>query len=171
MQQACLAVCGQAIVQASHQIAHMRCQAGRLQWRSTGFHEKFVPVYLSRISTARPTGNRVALFSRKRCIRTHRMHRPGFAVCITLNNMDEIIGGVLGVIAIQTGRAVVWFVSFGKWRGEPLLGDEGRIYGAAGALSFIKDGRRVITDTGLLFFGIAFYVLLFAVTIAFAAAV
>jgi hypothetical protein len=49
--------------------------------------------------------------------------------------MDEIIAGVLGVIAIQTGRIVIGLVSFGKWRGERLFGDEGRIYGAAGALS------------------------------------
>ena len=85
--------------------------------------------------------------------------------------MDEIIGGVLGVIAIQTGRLIVWLVSFGKWRGEPLFGEEGRIYGAAGALSFVRDGRRVITHTGLLFVGVAFYVVLFAVIIAFAATV
>jgi len=37
--------------------------------------------------------------------------------------MDEIIGTVLGVIAIQTGRVVVRLVSLGKWRGEPLFGD------------------------------------------------
>lgn len=83
--------------------------------------------------------------------------------------MDEIIGGVLGSAAIQTGRAIVWLVSFGKWRGEPLLGNEGRTYGAAGALSFTRDGRRVITETGLLFIGVAFYVILFAIFIAFAA--
>jgi hypothetical protein len=85
--------------------------------------------------------------------------------CQTLNLMDEIIGGVLGVIAIQTGRVVVWLVSFGKWRGEPLFGDEGRIYGAAGALSFVRDGRRVITDTGLLFVGVVFYVVFVALII------
>jgi hypothetical protein len=85
--------------------------------------------------------------------------------------MDEIIGGVLGIIAIQTGRVLVWLVSFGKWRGEPLFGDEGRIYGAAGALSFVRDGRRVITDTGLLFVGVAFYIALLAAIIAFAATV
>ena len=45
----------------------------------------------------------------------------------TLNRMDEIIGGVLGVIAIQSGRVVVWLVSFGKWRGEPLSDDEGSL--------------------------------------------
>jgi hypothetical protein len=85
--------------------------------------------------------------------------------------MDEIIGGVLGIIAIQTGRVLVWLVSFGKWRGEPLFGNEGRIYGAAGALSFVRDGRRVITDTGLLFVGVAFYIALLAAIIAFAATV
>jgi hypothetical protein len=78
---------------------------------------------------------------------------------------------VLGVIAIQTGRVVVWLVSFGKWRGEPLFGDEGRIYGAAGALSFVRDGKRVITDTGLLFVGVAFYVVLVALIIAVVATV
>jgi hypothetical protein len=85
--------------------------------------------------------------------------------------MDEIIGGVLGVIALQTGRVVVWLVSFGKWRGEALFGDEGRIYGAAGALSFVRDGRRVITDTGLLFLGFVFYVIFVALIIAIVATV
>jgi hypothetical protein len=82
--------------------------------------------------------------------------------------MEEIITGVLRFIVRQTGRVVVWFVSFGQWRGEQLRGDEGRIHGAAGALSFVRDGRRIITDTGLLFFGIAFYVVLLVVTIAYA---
>ncbi len=84
--------------------------------------------------------------------------------------MDEIIGGVFGVITIQTGRVVVWLVSFGKWRGEPLFGDEGRIYGAAGALSFVRDGRRVITETGLLFVGVVFYVVFVALVITAVAA-
>jgi hypothetical protein len=85
--------------------------------------------------------------------------------------MDEIIGGALGVITIQTGRVVVWLVSFGKWRGEPLFGGEGRIYGAAGALSFVRDGRRVITETGLLFVGVVFYVGFVALIIAVVATV
>jgi hypothetical protein len=80
--------------------------------------------------------------------------------------MDEIIGGVLAVIAVQTGRVLVWLVSFGKWRGEPLFGEEGRIYGAAGALSFVRDGKRVVTDTGLMFVGVVFYVVLIAAIIA-----
>ena len=84
--------------------------------------------------------------------------------------MDEIIGGVLGVFTIQTGRVVVWLVSFGKWRGEPMFGDEARIHGAAGALSFVRDGRRVITETGLLFVGVVFYVVFVALIITVVAA-
>jgi len=82
--------------------------------------------------------------------------------------MDEVIGQVLGVIAIQTGRALVWLFSGGKWRGEPLFGNEGRIYGAAGALSFLRDGKRVITETGLSLIGGAFYLAFLVTAIAVA---
>ena len=61
---------------------------------------------------------------------------------------------------IQIGRLAVWLFSLGRWRGEPLFGDEGRIFGAAGALSFVRDGQRVITETGLLFAGIASLIVL-----------
>jgi hypothetical protein len=88
---------------------------------------------------------------------------------IELSRMDKLISGVLGFMVRQTGRVVVWFVSLGQWRGEQLFDDEGRVHGAAGALSFVQDGRRVITDTGLLFFGITFYVVLFFFTIAYVA--
>jgi hypothetical protein len=80
--------------------------------------------------------------------------------------MDEVIASVLGFIVKQTGRVVVWLISLGKWRGEQLTTDEASIYSAAGSFSFIRDGKRVITDTGLMFFGIAFYVLLVVVLIA-----
>jgi len=85
--------------------------------------------------------------------------------------MDEIVSGVLGFITMQVGRVAVWLVSLGRWRGEQLRGNEGRIYGQAGALSFVRDDRRVITDTGLLFFGIAAYVVLAAAFIFYAAQV
>jgi hypothetical protein len=83
--------------------------------------------------------------------------------------MDEILAGVLGLIVIQTGRIVVGLLSFGRWGGEPLFGNAGRIYGAAGALWFFRDGKRVITDTGLIFFGIAFYAALLAGVVAYLA--
>lgn len=83
--------------------------------------------------------------------------------------MDEIVAAFLGLTVIQTGRVVVWLVSFGQWRGEKFFGDEGRRHSAAGALSFILEGRRVVTETGLLFVGITFYVVLLAGIIAYVA--
>lgn len=82
--------------------------------------------------------------------------------------MDRLISTALWAFTIQVGRAAVWLLSLGRWRGEPLLGDEGRIFGAAGALSFVRDGQRVITKTGLLFAGIASLIVLalIAMTIA-----
>lgn len=80
--------------------------------------------------------------------------------------MDEIIAALLGIVAAQTGRAILWFVSFGKWRGEKLFGNEGGIYGAAGALWFVRYGKQVVTTTGLMFIGGAFYVVLVACLIA-----
>ncbi|MNT58298.1 hypothetical protein D3C72_1957240 [compost metagenome] len=50
-----------------------------------------------------------------------------------------------------------------------MLGNEGRIFGAAGALSFVRDGQRVITKTGLLFAGMAFIAVLIVAIIAIAA--
>ncbi len=82
--------------------------------------------------------------------------------------MDAVIGEILGVILVQSGRLVVWLITLGRWRGEPLFGNEGRIYGAAGALSFVRDGQRVITETGLLFIGIASYVVLIFAALAIA---
>lgn len=74
--------------------------------------------------------------------------------------MDSIVGAALEVLLTVTGRFIVWLFSFGRWRGEPLGSDEGRIHGAAGGLSFVREGRRVITHTGQLFAGISFYVAL-----------
>lgn len=68
------------------------------------------------------------------------------------------MGSVVGVVAIEIGRFAVLIFSLGRWRGETRCGDEGRVHGAAGALSFVRDGRRVITETGLLFAGTAFLV-------------
>lgn len=83
--------------------------------------------------------------------------------------MDEIVVAALKFLVIQTGRVIAWSVSFGHWRGEALSGEEARIYGAAGALSFIRGGQRVITDIGLQFLGAAFYVVLLLILVAYAA--
>ena len=81
----------------------------------------------------------------------------------------EVILAALKFIVIQTGRALVWLTSWGHWRGETLLGEEARIYGAAGALSFVRDGQRVITDIGRQFIGAAFYGVLLGVLFWYAA--
>ena len=80
--------------------------------------------------------------------------------------MDAALAFIVEYVIVLTGRAVVWLLSFGRWRGEEMTTDEALIYSAAGSLSFVRDGRRVITDTGLMFFGIAFYALLAMVLIA-----
>lgn len=83
--------------------------------------------------------------------------------------MDEIIGGAVWLLVTQTGRLVIWVLSFGRWRGEPLFGDEGRIFSAAGSLWFSRNGQVVLTHTGLMFLGIAFYVVVIIGAIAYVA--
>lgn len=78
--------------------------------------------------------------------------------------MEDVLGWLLWllveVVLVGTGKAVVRVVSFGQWRGEHMGRNEGRIYSAAGALSFKHEGQRVITINGLLFAGVIFYVVL-----------
>jgi hypothetical protein len=64
-----------------------------------------------------------------------------------------------------TGRGVITAVSLGRWRGERIDKKEGRIYSAAGSLSFVRDGRRVITANGMFFAGLGFYVALVALLV------
>ncbi len=67
----------------------------------------------------------------------------------------------------QTGRAVVYLLSLGHWRGEALIGEEGSIYGAAGALWFRREGRVVFTHTGQFFVGVVFYVVFVVASLAY----
>lgn len=73
--------------------------------------------------------------------------------------MDLLIAEVLAAffsrIFMTVGRIVVYMLTLGQWRGERVMKDEGRIHSAAGALSFVRDGQRVITCTGLSFVGFA----------------
>ncbi|MDA7419046.1 hypothetical protein PGB34_21965 [Xenophilus arseniciresistens] len=85
--------------------------------------------------------------------------------------MDTLLGSAIDVLLTITGRFAVWLFSLGRWRSESLDGEEGRIYGAAGALSFVREGHRVITTTGQLFAGIAFYVFLAVMGVLYAVAV
>lgn len=64
------------------------------------------------------------------------------------------------ILLVLTGKMLVFLLSFGAWRSESMMGNESSIHAAAGALSFVRDGRRVITVTGQQAAGITFYGLL-----------
>lgn len=67
---------------------------------------------------------------------------------------------VVELLFALTGKGLVSLLSFGKWRGEALNGNEARLHAAAGSLSFVLDGQRVVTAAGLTLVGMAFYGLL-----------
>ena len=81
--------------------------------------------------------------------------------------MDYLLFSAFDVLLTVTGKLLVSVLSLGRWRADPLMKEEGRIYGAAGGFSFVRDGRRVITHTGQLFIGLAFYIVLAAAFVAF----
>ena len=64
------------------------------------------------------------------------------------------------LLLLFTGRLIVLAVSGGHWRAEGVTSTEGSIHGAAGALSFKRDGQRVVTCTGQVLAGFLFYFLL-----------
>jgi hypothetical protein len=72
---------------------------------------------------------------------------------------------LLDVLLVSFGRLAVFVLSLGRWRGERVRGKEARIFAPAGALSFVHEGRRVVTRTGLLFAGVVCAV--FTLTVAF----
>ena len=78
--------------------------------------------------------------------------------------MIEFIGVLLWQLAelalVITGKFIIFAASLGRWRGEHLNSDESLIYAPAGALSFKRDGQRVVTASGLALAGVAFYALL-----------
>lgn len=77
-----------------------------------------------------------------------------------LEFLAALAWGAVDLALVLSGKFFVQMVSLGRWRGESLDGSEGRVHGPAGALSFKRDGQRVLTLSGLLFAGLAFYVLL-----------
>ena len=83
--------------------------------------------------------------------------------------MTELVFAVLWsaaeLLLIFTGALMVRTVSWGRWRTEQWGSNEARVFGAAGALSFRRDGRRVVTTNGLVFAGLLFYVLLVLVAV------
>lgn len=69
--------------------------------------------------------------------------------------MDSLVFSLLELAFIWIGKLVVPVLTLGRWRGEKLGTNEYSIRSAAGALSFVVDGQRVISRHGLLLLGIA----------------
>lgn len=67
---------------------------------------------------------------------------------------------VVEVFLALTRKVLVFLLSLGAWRSESIMGKESSIYAASGALSFVRDDRRVITVTGQQLLGMVFYGLL-----------
>lgn len=70
----------------------------------------------------------------------------------------EAIGSVLAMplverLCVPLGRVALFALTLGRWRGENLALAEGGIHAPAGALSFERDGQRVLTRTGLAIVG------------------
>jgi len=84
--------------------------------------------------------------------------------------MDHLLGAffevVFGTIFVATGRVIVAVFSLGRWRGASPFDNEEKIYGRAGALSFVRDGRRVVTTNGTCLLGFLFYFLVVVLLIA-----
>lgn len=78
-----------------------------------------------------------------------------------------VLWSALELLLVFTGALVVRAVSLGRWRSERWGSNEARIFGAAGALSFRHEGKRVLTTNGLIFVGLLFYVLLVPVMFIF----
>lgn len=75
------------------------------------------------------------------------------------------------VLVVFTGAQVVRVVRLGRWRTVPRGNDEARVVGAAGALSFRREGQRVVTADGSMWMGLLFCALLVCVVVALSRAV
>lgn len=66
--------------------------------------------------------------------------------------LELLVYVLVNFVFVYTGKAIVYALTLGHWRGERGA-DEARIHGAAGALSFVRDGQRVLTDRSAAFVG------------------
>ena len=73
-----------------------------------------------------------------------------------MDALASVVGYLLiDIVVVTAGRLVLAVLTLGRWRGEALDGQEARIHSAAGALSFVRDGQRVLTRNGLALLGLA----------------
>lgn len=79
-----------------------------------------------------------------------------------------MLWSVVEVLLVVTGAMVVRVVSMGRWRTEDVRSKEARIFAPAGALSFRRDGQRVVTANGVYMAGFLFYALFVALVVGLA---
>ena len=60
-----------------------------------------------------------------------------------------VLWSAVDVLLMATGALLVRALSLGRWRTEDARHKEAPMFAPAGALSFRRDGQRVVTATGL----------------------
>ncbi len=63
--------------------------------------------------------------------------------------------GIFELLLVGTGALVIRAVSLGGWKTERLSSNEHGVRAAAGALTFVQDGARVVTTVGQTVVGLA----------------
>ena len=71
-----------------------------------------------------------------------------------------VLWSAVDVLLIATGALLVRALSLGRWRTEDASNKEARMFAPAGALSFRREGQRVVTASSLYIAGSLFYALL-----------
>lgn len=74
--------------------------------------------------------------------------------------MDIVVEGLLNLLLIMIGRCVICVATLGSLKCAPLTSNDHSIHGAAGALWYARDGRRVVTPTGQTLAGFLFCIAL-----------
>jgi hypothetical protein len=73
----------------------------------------------------------------------------------------------LEFVLVSTGALAVRLVTQGRWKNEGLNSTQYMIHAAAGGLTFMMDGRRVVTTTGQTVVGAAIWVAVIGISIYF----
>ena len=106
-----------------------------------------------RASQARNAHNHDRLFS----VALNIVNSPGMPMT---DLVVAVLWSAVDVLLIATGALLVRALSLGRWRTEDARNKEARMFAPAGALSFRRDGQRVVTATGVYMAGSAFYAVL-----------
>jgi hypothetical protein len=82
--------------------------------------------------------------------------------------MDAALVFIVDILFAFLGRVFIRCVSFGHWQTEAWGGGDSSHLAPAGALSFVRNHRRVFTHTGQQFAGLAFVILLAVLGVVYA---